>query len=91
MTYYVSAASVVSDAPSIHSFAPASIFNARMDGISDDPELAQELLKLLHAKLRDARQELQDQRRTVRRESFHELPPSDSGAHIFLSVCTVKV
>ncbi|OJT12680.1 hypothetical protein TRAPUB_10778 [Trametes pubescens] len=39
-----------------------------MDGISDDPELAQELLKLLHAKLRDARQELQDQRRTSKSE-----------------------
>lgn len=45
-----------------------------MDGIADDPELAQELLKLLHAKLRDARQELQDQRRVVRQDSFRGLP-----------------
>lgn len=67
VNHYVLAVSVVSYSPSLPSFAPASIFNVRMDGISDDPELAQELLKLLHAKLRDARQELQDQRRAVSR------------------------
>ncbi|KAH9857878.1 hypothetical protein C2E23DRAFT_801857 [Lenzites betulinus] len=31
-----------------------------MDGLSEDPELAHEILKLLHNKLREARQELQD-------------------------------